>query len=206
MNDSSMRTDCDVSHAFHDQQQNMSQDEGRKEVRRRRRQILSCLPCRRLKVKCDRKLPCSHCVWSERATSCVYSLSSFPRKRSESRSTRASVCAESQVQSVSSDSGRSEKATIGASTCHSAYTPKPILLPKMCAQDIGPALASSMHMNTSGSPSTLHKDQLRGYFFNYTAWKSKFRGPTHWISCIREACFLQEFPPFALRGIRADTP
>lgn len=55
----------------------MNEDYQRKEVRRRQRQTLSCLPCRRLKVKCDRNHPCGHCVWSERASSCHYAA--FPK-------------------------------------------------------------------------------------------------------------------------------
>jgi len=55
----------------------MNDDHQRKEVRRRQRQTLSCLPCRKLKVKCDRNHPCGHCVWSERASSCQYAA--FPK-------------------------------------------------------------------------------------------------------------------------------
>ncbi|KAH8693972.1 fungal-specific transcription factor domain-containing protein [Talaromyces proteolyticus] len=59
-----------------------------KEARRRQRQTLSCLPCRRLKVKCDRNYPCGHCIWSERASSCRYAA--FPGT-SETSAERAST-------------------------------------------------------------------------------------------------------------------
>lgn len=44
---------------------------GTHQVRKRRRPALSCLQCRRRKVKCDRKVPCSNCVSSKHIT-CEY--------------------------------------------------------------------------------------------------------------------------------------
>lgn len=41
-------------------------------ARQRQRKLLSCLPCRHLKVSCDRRQPCSRCVWRHRAGECVY--------------------------------------------------------------------------------------------------------------------------------------
>lgn len=43
-----------------------------RQSRRRRRPALSCLECRRRKIKCDRSDPCAHCV-SNKAT-CTYRL------------------------------------------------------------------------------------------------------------------------------------
>ncbi|KAM4058866.1 fungal zn(2)-Cys(6) binuclear cluster domain-containing protein [Hirsutella rhossiliensis] len=42
------------------------------ERRRRRRPALSCLECRRRKIKCDRNDPCAHCVSAE--TPCTYNV------------------------------------------------------------------------------------------------------------------------------------
>ncbi len=39
---------------------------------RRTRPTLSCLRCRQLKVRCDRKVPCDRCVWSQVASQCNY--------------------------------------------------------------------------------------------------------------------------------------
>jgi hypothetical protein len=39
--------------------------------RRRRRPALSCVPCRRRKIKCDRTMPCNHCMQSKNAV-CSY--------------------------------------------------------------------------------------------------------------------------------------
>lgn len=42
-------------------------------VSRRRRRPLSCIICRRRKLKCDRSLPCAQCIKSKTADSCTYS-------------------------------------------------------------------------------------------------------------------------------------
>ena len=42
-------------------------------VRRRPRECRTCLPCRASKVRCDRNLPCSHCVKRNHPEHCVYS-------------------------------------------------------------------------------------------------------------------------------------
>ncbi|RJE21593.1 MAPEG family [Aspergillus sclerotialis] len=39
---------------------------------RRRRRPLSCIVCRRRKLKCDRSLPCAQCIKSKTADSCTY--------------------------------------------------------------------------------------------------------------------------------------
>ncbi|KAK6530574.1 hypothetical protein TWF281_007417 [Arthrobotrys megalospora] len=41
-------------------------------VRKRNRKALSCKPCRNMKVKCDRSMPCDRCVKNSRANDCVY--------------------------------------------------------------------------------------------------------------------------------------
>ena len=40
---------------------------------RRPRECKTCLPCRASKVRCDRKVPCSHCVKRGHPNDCVYS-------------------------------------------------------------------------------------------------------------------------------------
>ena len=42
-------------------------------TRRRRREALSCEPCRRMKIKCDQKSPCNQCSVRSRIETCVYS-------------------------------------------------------------------------------------------------------------------------------------
>lgn len=40
---------------------------------RRRRPPLSCIICRRRKLKCDREMPCGQCIKSKKPDDCVYS-------------------------------------------------------------------------------------------------------------------------------------
>ncbi|KAJ6255888.1 hypothetical protein Dda_9347 [Drechslerella dactyloides] len=41
-------------------------------VRKRNRKALSCKPCRNMKVKCDRSMPCDRCIKNNRISDCVY--------------------------------------------------------------------------------------------------------------------------------------
>ncbi|KAK6355630.1 hypothetical protein TWF718_000025 [Orbilia javanica] len=41
-------------------------------VRKRNRKALSCKPCRNMKVKCDRSMPCDRCVKNNRSGDCTY--------------------------------------------------------------------------------------------------------------------------------------
>ena len=50
---------------------------------KRPRPVLSCLECRRKKLKCDRLLPCQQCQKSGKATLCAYSNGIEPDVREE---------------------------------------------------------------------------------------------------------------------------
>jgi hypothetical protein len=57
---------------------------GERHIRRRPRPVISCLPCRERKSKCDRLLPCGQCTKGGRAAGCKYSEehgTSRPRPR-----------------------------------------------------------------------------------------------------------------------------
>ncbi|KAF4975697.1 hypothetical protein FZEAL_7552 [Fusarium zealandicum] len=47
-------------------------------VRKRKRNCLSCLRCHRLKVKCDKELPCGRCKSSGNGRDCYYSFNKGP--------------------------------------------------------------------------------------------------------------------------------
>ncbi|CAG9944501.1 unnamed protein product [Clonostachys rosea f. rosea IK726] len=49
-----------------------------KVVRKRKRNCLSCLRCHRLKVKCDKELPCGRCKSSGNGRECYYSYNKGP--------------------------------------------------------------------------------------------------------------------------------
>jgi hypothetical protein len=47
-------------------------------IRKRKRNCLSCLRCHRLKVKCDKELPCGRCKTSGNGRECYYSYNKGP--------------------------------------------------------------------------------------------------------------------------------
>lgn len=51
---------------------------GQRVVRKRKRNCLSCLRCHRLKVKCDKELPCGRCKASGNGRECYYSYNKGP--------------------------------------------------------------------------------------------------------------------------------
>ena len=55
-----------------------TQDDNQKVVRKRKRNLLSCMRCHRLKVKCDKELPCGRCKSSGNARDCYYSFNKGP--------------------------------------------------------------------------------------------------------------------------------
>ncbi|OTA88870.1 hypothetical protein M434DRAFT_34661 [Hypoxylon sp. CO27-5] len=57
----------------------MDEVQSLKTDRRRRRPALSCVSCRRSKIRCDRNLPCGNCVRSKHKT-CVYEPQGPPRQ------------------------------------------------------------------------------------------------------------------------------
>lgn len=56
----------------HEQSENGGQDDTGKTKKTRRRKPVNCSFCRRRKLKCDRKHPCSNCVKRNIETSCTY--------------------------------------------------------------------------------------------------------------------------------------
>ncbi|KAL2827905.1 hypothetical protein BJY01DRAFT_255522 [Aspergillus pseudoustus] len=59
----------------------MSSDFLAKQRRRRDKLQLSCNPCRKRKVRCDRNAPCKTCVGRGEQTDCIYALHSSPAPR-----------------------------------------------------------------------------------------------------------------------------
>ncbi|KAI1379303.1 hypothetical protein F4677DRAFT_442283 [Hypoxylon crocopeplum] len=61
-----------------------------RQTRRRRRPALSCLECRRRKIKCDRNDPCAHCVSSKsQCTYKIYSSEPVIRQQTHPESSRS---------------------------------------------------------------------------------------------------------------------
>lgn len=53
--------------------------------RKRNRKCISCLRCHRLKVRCDRKSPCTRCTTSRRPIKCIYENTSENQDETETR-------------------------------------------------------------------------------------------------------------------------
>ncbi|EED12390.1 C6 transcription factor, putative [Talaromyces stipitatus ATCC 10500] len=133
-----------------------------KPVRRRQRQTLSCLPCRRLKVKCDRGHPCRHCVWSDRAASCQYAP--FPTAQANSIN--------------SSDEDQTGKSSLSPQAPIDRAKPA-LLLPKT-----EPDLFDSSPAATTSSSKS--EESVKSIYDPYNSWNSKFRGSTHWLTVSRQ--------------------
>lgn len=85
------------------------------EVRRRRRRVLSCLECRRRKIKCNREQPCNNC--SETQQQCGYQELPWhhhqpPGQQSPARS-RAPKAADSSWKSLVLTNGENTAAAAG---------------------------------------------------------------------------------------------
>lgn len=139
-----------------------------KPVRRRQRQTLSCVPCRRLKVKCDRGHPCRHCVWSDRAASCQYAP--FP--------TVQSTGVTSSDEDQGGKSSQSPQAPIDKS--------KPALLLPKTESDISVSVSSPATTTTSSKS----EESIRSVYDPYNSWNSKFRGSTHWLTVSRQVLYI----------------
>lgn len=139
-----------------------------KPVRRRQRQTLSCLPCRRLKVKCDRGHPCRHCVWSDRAASCHYAP--FPAAQSSNGVTS----------SDEDQSGKSSQSSL-APTDKS----KPALILPKTEPDVS-VFSVSSPATTTTTTSSKSEESAKSVHDPYNSWNSKFRGSTHWLTVSRQ--------------------
>ncbi|KAG9233581.1 fungal-specific transcription factor domain-containing protein [Amylocarpus encephaloides] len=80
--------------------------------RKRRRPALSCVECRRRKIKCDRNIPCAPCTQSKSAT-CTYSPEGFARKGGHMPSNQGAREAISQPSATPQHSGDAALATDG---------------------------------------------------------------------------------------------
>lgn len=172
--------DVDVP-ALGNSESSVPSNERKKEVRRRQRQTLSCLPCRRLKVKCDRGRPCGHCIWSDRAASCRYAA--FTRNTEHSSPPADGSSGDDQLQALKA-------------ITPPAIRPKPKhpLLPKrpelqnVDSDGHSPSVSDPTSSNTLDVSSRKEECVRSQYNFNdlHVVWRSKFRGATHWSSVLRE--------------------
>ncbi|KAM3510943.1 hypothetical protein MY11210_005409 [Beauveria gryllotalpidicola] len=110
------------------------------EVRRRRRRVLSCMACRRRKIKCNREHPCQHCKETQQA--CNYQAPPSPQLWQASKS--AEKPRSNNWRSVIFSSGSNTPDSFGDGPVHHETTPvPPTLLQSPPASQPGPAATNS---------------------------------------------------------------
>ncbi|KAI1928722.1 hypothetical protein LOZ65_001902 [Ophidiomyces ophidiicola] len=135
-------------------------------VRKRHRLAISCSRCRRLKVKCDRQTPCSHCIRSKRTEECTYV--SHPSSSAKAKLIPSIQSAESSASATASSES-------------------PQLLPDLslsssCSPTTDPDLDNFQDV-------AILKDDISpmySYPDKDAIWLSKFRGETHWAVYLKE--------------------
>lgn len=66
---------------------NASQTQRQERTPRRPQPVLSCLTCKRMKLKCDRRLPCERCCHNGRANTCAYAPGQEPSTKTTNEAT-----------------------------------------------------------------------------------------------------------------------
>jgi len=66
---------------------NASQTQRQERTPRRPQPVLSCLTCKRMKLKCDRRLPCERCCHNGRASTCAYAPGQEPSTKTTNDAT-----------------------------------------------------------------------------------------------------------------------
>ncbi|KAL1960078.1 hypothetical protein VTO42DRAFT_250 [Malbranchea cinnamomea] len=197
--------------------------DGKREIRRRRRDALSCSRCRRLKVRCDRRLPCGHCSRSKRADQCQYSTTtttttttttSAPKGSQDQTATKrppqkrfkaSSPPLLSDFESVLSQDARNKDITdfsadsMGMSIRLAPSSTVQFAGNFMSFHSISENLAAGVVVNSRPS---FQNAGMYAFLNKFRIWNSKYRGETHWVM------FVKEFASLSLVTVKvpADSP
>lgn len=122
------------------------------EVRRRRRRVLSCMACRRRKIKCNREHPCQHCTETQQA--CNYQAPPSPQLWQASKEIEAERPRANNWRSVifSSGSNTPESFGDGGPVHHEAPPVPPTLLQSPPSSQPFPAAPSNTHATPESHP------------------------------------------------------
>ncbi|CAG9953858.1 unnamed protein product [Clonostachys rosea f. rosea IK726] len=122
--------------------------------RQRRRPAFSCLECRRRKIKCDRKDPCSHCV--SVAIQCVHKVfRDAPETSSVQSSTQGRTAASSPVSTPSSRAQSGQSRTHGIGNENGSVTSRSLVARTDISRSAPtPTLAGQTEATTAPIPST----------------------------------------------------
>ena len=147
---------------------------------RRRRPALSCITCRRRKIKCDRKSPCSHCVSSRsqcdfrayRDEPASSALSQQPTPSTSTSSPRAPASPPRELISTATRTPNEELRLSGAPRQSivvrrdAPHVDSVHGLPEACQQDLSDVLRRLQRLEDISAPSNdpkrLHAEARRG--------------------------------------------
>jgi hypothetical protein len=152
---------------------------------RRKRPALSCLQCRRRKVKCDQKKPCSQCQRSKGVVCAYGSEFSTPSHHFENQhqrqreTTLRGIVAEQHIGSqeeIGILTPSTSISTLSIDNTQSTESPVP---PQLCPQAKIGELLSALNNSISKSQNPDHDGDrlIRG-----TPFKLKFFGESHWMN------------------------
>lgn len=178
--------------------------DGKREVRRRHRATLSCERCRRLKVKCDRNLPCSQCQRSKVAESCRYcryDMMSKPESGSgQQKQTRVRDDPQTALGlSTPSETALSKPMDLvfsagadggGGDMFEQRAVPPPGMtfadtsLSSSSSLSFAEQLEAALLAGSSHSPLDMTTRKMKTR--DKQAWISKTRGETHWAAFLKE--------------------
>lgn len=134
-------------------------------VRRRRRPAVSCITCRKRKIRCDRKAPCGNCLKSK-GSSCSYRDPPLsPPKATTPR------CATS----LPNDCVDDENDELDVASCFSITTPP-----------MPPSLVNTTNLGIAGT-FHIHHESRQGQPNVGTfsiAHKTRYFGQSHWVNSI----------------------
>lgn len=181
--------------------------------RRRRRPALSCVSCRKSKIRCDRNMPCGACVRSKHRT-CVFDPQIHPSPR---QSDMTSTLAGPLHQADSSHDDRSNFSLTGTTPADSSssQTNTPTFDVKSLLdriRELERRLEESTQQSTStknvtrasttsSEPVATYPSYLAGelHTMNKSVMsKTRYFGQSHWMNQVGSVCCSYALTPFAV--------
>lgn len=172
--------------------------DGKREIRRRRREALSCERCRRLKVRCDRRLPCGHCQRSKRDDQCHYLSKAAQDPKAAKETPEKRLKATQQDETKSSPDIASVNDASVAETSTSSGSPRqmsPQSVPSPLVENPGALLPFHALSDDQAAARVSDSDLLmrragrtykQPFSSRFRLWNSKYRGETHWLVFVNE--------------------
>ncbi|KAK4204765.1 putative transcription factor [Triangularia verruculosa] len=145
-------------------------------VRRRRRPAVSCVTCRRRKIRCDRKEPCSNCLKSKDST-CSYRDRAPPPAPVllSPPSTTATTTTSTSATSQTNDCANEDHDELDVATCFSLTAP-PTPLRRVDTAILG--IAGTFHIHHESRQGQPNVGAVS------ITHKTRYCGQSHWVNSI----------------------